>query len=293
MVERTPAVRKLETYAVKDPEQDTNELRKRFFADLQSGALEIPPLPEAAIALQRLANNPDPDIQEAFRQAERDPNLAARVLQVTSSAAFGAGRPVTDLRMAVMRTGILGLRDIAFQLSMGQVFRCGQLEPRMHAVNAHSYAVAQATAYICKQLGIESTYGFLCGLLHDVGRVALLSALNRYGRQNAKWHDPEVVDRVCDALHEQVGGLVLSSWGVQSQVKSVAMHHHQPQSAGAAMAMAMAVSVADQAAHIEADTPDARAAALAQMPVAYQAGLDPGCFLRLCEIIGAALDEST
>ena len=101
-------------------------------------------------------------------------------------------------------------------------------------------------------------------------------------------YDFEILDELATRHHEQVGGYILSKWGLHNMVKTVASAHHHPEKAGAAMPMALAVAAADQGDRIEAEGASERLAALAAMPICYQAGLTAGQIEALVEAIEAA-----
>ena len=56
--------------------------------------------------------------------------------------------------------------------------------------------------------------------------------------------------------------------------------------------MAMAVSVADQIDRLDATTPDDRAAQFANVPIGYQAGLNPGDFAELAKVVEDARTDN-
>ena len=98
------------------PDDFKRELGLRIVKDLRDDALELRPLPEAALRLAELARDPDPSIDDAVSALERDPALASRVLKVASSPAVSR-RPPADLGQAAMAVGVHQLRDMAFAVA--------------------------------------------------------------------------------------------------------------------------------------------------------------------------------
>lgn len=268
----------------------TEVLRERVLADVAEGRLEFPRLPAVAVELGRLASSLDPDMETAVALVERDPELALKVLKVASSPAMG-GRKVADLPGAVMRLGVNGLRDMAFAASMGKVFRCPQLDGLVKEQMLHSFAVAIVGARACNMLGVGKNLGFLCGLFHDVGRLALLMALSQYGREDARWWNPALASQVGDELHGELGALLLAAWEMDSVVKSVATHHHDPAGAGSAAPVCMAIATIDTAYYLPGADEDACAEALAALPVGYQAGFAPDQLDELARRVHSARND--
>lgn len=248
-------------------------IRQRFARELREGTLEIPELPATALELGRLAACLDPDVPAAVRVVERDPQLAGRILALARSAAFGP-TPPRDLQQAVMRLGVNGLRDAAFAASIGHVFRSPQFDELVRSEIMHAFVVGVGSAVACRALGVGGREGFVCGLLHDVGRLALLTALARWCRDDPWMADPAKIAPILEELHPEAGRLVLSSWGVSGTARGVAEHHHAPHEAGAFAPVALAVATVDLADRIEADDAEQRAQQLCAEALGYQAGLD-------------------
>lgn len=264
------------SWAVADVEGEKREaiatFRTRLTRDLQEDKIDVPPLPRVALELHRLADSPDADLRKARILVERDPQLAGRVARLAASPAFG-GRSVTGIEMAVVRLGTNGLRDIAMTVAMGKVFRCRELESYMHEQMRHSFVVASATAVGCKLLGMDRQYGYLCGLFHDVGRLIVGMAVAQYNKEDKTPVDLDVVSALADRYHEQVGGYILSKWGLHNMIKTVACSHHDPANAAAAAPLALIVAAADVAANLQAEDLASRVAQLSQLPQCYHAGL--------------------
>ncbi|MGH1344421.1 MAG: HDOD domain-containing protein [Nannocystales bacterium] len=254
------------------PEEFKSELGIRILRDLRRGSLELRPLPEAALRLAELARDPDPSIEAAVGVLERDPSLASRVLRLAASPAM-ARRPPTDLAQAVMTVGLHELRDIAFAVASGRVFRAPGLNKEVKEEHLHSFQVGLATAEVFRRMGIGSKQGFLVGMLHDIGALLLYSALSQYGRKSPEFLDKKFIARARHALHAALGDAVIRSWGLNETVRAGAKYHHHPADAGALTQVALAVSVADYAAKLDATGVDDRAGQLCQHAPFFAAGL--------------------
>ncbi|MBV1857241.1 MAG: HDOD domain-containing protein [Nannocystaceae bacterium] len=270
------------------PEQFRKELGVRIIRDLRAGALELRPLPDAALRLADLARDPDPSIEDAVSVLERDPALTSRVLKLAASPAMSR-RPPADLLQAALTVGVHQLRDMAFAVAAGRVFRAPGLDDEVQHEHLHSFQVGVATAEVFKRMGIGSKQGFLVGMLHDIGALLLYSALSQYGRESPEFLEPEFIARARRVLHAALGDAVIRSWGLSETVRAGAKYHHHPDDAGALSQVAQAVSVADYAAKLEATGEADRAAQLSQHAPLYAAGLNPGD----AAAIAAAIDSAS
>lgn len=232
-------------------------LRARVEEELRVGRVRIPPLPQLALQLQRMARSPAPDLGEAVQLVKRDAQLTAQVLRMASSAAFRprAGASLASIEQAAVLIGVRGLRDVAFTASIGQVFRCGPLDAKMREAQQHAFVVACGAAYACNLLERDSDDGFLCGLLHDVGRQLLLATLARLGGRHESWLAPDIVNHPYLELHQELGARVIEHWGLEGPAREVAACHHAPERAGAASELTELVALCDAGDHL--DTSDA------------------------------------
>jgi len=271
------------------PKDFKRELGMRIVKDLREDALELRPLPEAALRLAELARDPDPSIEDAITTLEHDPALASRVLKVAASPAVSR-RPPADLSQAAMAVGVQQLRDMAFAVASGRVFRAPGLDDLVKAEHAHSFRVGVATAEIFKRMGIGSKQGFLVGMLHDIGTLLLYTALSQYGRTQPEFLDRVFIQRARTLLHAPLGETVIRSWGLGETVRAGARHHHAPEGAGSLSQIALAVAVADFAAKIEADGEAERTEQLSQHAPLYAAGLSPADAAAIAKVIEAAGD---
>jgi HD-like signal output (HDOD) protein len=270
-------------------EARANDLTRALLEEVRGDKFRIPPLPKTVVEMTRLANSPGSDARAAVRMVEREPQFAAKVLQVASSAAFGMGQ-INDLKQAVVRIGLMGLRDIAYALTMGSVFRCKTLEPHMKAEMRHGYVTACAAALVARSFGLDTQHGFLCGLLHDVGRMALLSSLAVRGDKDKTWLHPFFVRHVLTQLHEEVGYLVLSRWGLHA-IKNVARFHHRPTEATEDTTLTLAVAVADLADDIVAKDPEQRFEELKLQPLIMQSTMSESQLRALVKVIEDAKND--
>lgn len=270
----------VKTFVIEDEGTDTwgteqfkTELGIRILRDLRRNTLELRPLPDAALRLSELARDPDPGIENAVAVLERDPSLAARVLKLAASPAMSR-RPPADLSQAALTVGVHQLRDMAFAVASGRVFRAPGLDDQLKREHLHSFQVGVATAEVFKRMGIGSKQGFLVGMLHDIGALLLYSALSQYGRESPEFLEPAFVTRARHVLHAALGEAVIRSWGLSETVRAGAKYHHHPSDAGALSQVALAVSVADHAAKLEAVSEKDRAAQLSEHAPLFAAGLN-------------------
>jgi len=182
---------------------------------------------------------------------ESDPATAAKVV---SAAIGGSAPPVRTVAGAVDRLGAEGVRSVLPAL------RAAPSQSSDHqSLWLHCLAVALAADMLADPLGLDRSQAWLCGLLHDLGKAALLHLLPKsYLRVVDVARDEgirslEAERRVIGIDHALTGRRVAERWKLPQAVCESAWLHHQPVEAlPASIAdrrMVAAVRICDAIAH--------------------------------------------
>jgi HD-like signal output (HDOD) protein len=198
-----------------------------ILVELESGKLVLPTLPEVALRVNDVAENPDVSISELADVIGTDAALSAQLLKVANSLLYRGRYPVDSVQMAISRLGLKLVKNIVSSLIMEQMFQAPskQLEDRLHALWQHSVDVA-AIAHVlaAKHPGIPADEAMLAGLIHEIGVLPiLLKAENR----PKLLQDTALLDSVIHDLSTRIGVAILESWSFpQSLIAVVAEHEN-------------------------------------------------------------------
>ena len=145
----------------------------------------LPTLPAIAMRLMTLTGNSESKIEEVVQLLSADQSLTGKLLSLASSAASGARAPVTTVQQAVVRLGFETVRNLVLSV---KVFEAFQQRPEGEESQTgfnraefwkHSLAVATAAELLAARctpkLNVHDA--FVCGLLHDLGKVAFDTAM--------------------------------------------------------------------------------------------------------------------
>ena len=276
----------------------TAELSLDVIEDVVASALESkrfrpPLLPEVAIRLSRLVEDPNSDLVQAESVVTSDPNVAARVIAVANSAAFRTRSPITSLRIAIGRLGLVGVRDVAFRVvAAGRVFRVPAYSSRMEELFEAAQAAATLTVAAAAARGTPSQAAFLCGLLHDMGEATVLGIIADVCKtKHARLPSVEEVTPIIERMHASFGALICSEWQLPEVAVDAVAYHHDLGSSSREDSLAPAVAMADLLLrHIGVGVPW-QPVTKADMPLIQAAGLSPervGPLLRQAEALAAA-----
>ena len=193
-------------------------------------------MPAIFAALQRALADPNIDSAKVATIIQRDPAIAAKVLQVCNSAFFRLPRRIASIQHAVSYLGLSTVRSMVLSAELFQPGKTlcagldlGQLQ--RHALNV---------AAIARSLAAETNWAeeaFLAGLLHDVG-LLLLGREYKDEMQRAL-EATEAGMLLGDAErkfvgvdHGTAGAYLLALWGLPYQIVEAVAQHEAPARVG-------------------------------------------------------------
>jgi HD-like signal output (HDOD) protein len=196
----------------------------RFHSEIEEGRVELPSLPDVAIRIAKVINDSNTDSRDIARVVQADPTVAARVVSVANSAAYRGKSPIDNLPDAVSRLG----RNVTYHLVISFVL-CKLFHSRSQLLKQRMSRLWQHSAYVaalCHELaritpGLEPAQAMLCGLLHDIGALAILGAARKKPELE---QNPQLLDQVLGNLKADVGGMVLRKWEFPDYFVQAALH---------------------------------------------------------------------
>jgi len=196
---------------------------------------DLPPLPQVATQVLRLAADPDSTTQELQRVIATDQALSAQILKIANSAMFGMVREVKTLTQAIMTLGFSTIKSIAIASSARNLYNRGGtgLQERLLWEHALITALsARAYARIFRNPRMEEA--FLSGLMHDIGKSVMgVKFPERYGAllrsiYNDGADGMETELELFGFDHAMVGEALLHAWNLPRSLGSMVRWHHDP-----------------------------------------------------------------
>lgn len=208
---------------------------KRFDELKQTGALPSPT--GVGMEILRLPRDDCASIEEIARVIQTDPALTGRTLKYANTGNAASNRPITTIRDAVVRIGVRAVSGIALGFSVVSTCRtaaCSQFDCRRYW--SHSLAIGLGAQLIAQRLrAVSPDEGFLCGLLGQVGRLALASVHpERYSEVLTNWsgRSPSELVRLEQTAfatdHNELSGALLNDWGLPEFFATAVLHHEAP-----------------------------------------------------------------
>ena len=207
-----------------------------------------PVLQEIEQALQ----SPQCNLSTIADAIQKDPDLTARLLRLANSPFFGFASRLSTVSEAVSLLGIQQIQDMIVASSVLEQFKgVPDQFVTKDSFWRHSLAVGIGARLLAMERRLpKPDKFFVAGLLHDVGRLVLLSqaaesaraVFELYQRERMLLRDAE--KKILGYDHPQIAAELLQSWSYPPVlVQAVAFHHAPAQSV--ARLEAAVVHVAD------------------------------------------------
>jgi HD-like signal output (HDOD) protein/ActR/RegA family two-component response regulator len=211
----------------------SSELRG-LIAKLES----LPSLPALYIQLTNELNKPEASVSRIAQLFSEDMALTAKTLQLVNSAFFGLRTQVSSSTNAVQLLGIDTIRGLVLSTHIFSKFKTDLLsEADVQYLWRHSMHTASAAKMIAtsEQQDRQMTdQCFTAGLLHDIGKLILASALKDKYREvlnlvrNSTLSLQVAEMNVLGCGHAEVAAYLLGLWGLPSGVIEAVAWHQCP-----------------------------------------------------------------
>lgn len=264
------------------------QLRHELSEAVQRDEVVLPTLPEVALQVRDAADDPDITLRDLSQIIGRDAALSARLIKVTNSPLVRSPSPIDSLPAAITRLGTTYTCSLALGLAMEQMFQATSdaIDQHVRRVWKHSVEVAATASVLARQYTrLNPEQAMLAGLVHQIGVLPVLS----YIEENSLLQDPRMegqLDTVIDALHPEIGSLILKLWGFPDSLVEVPVHSSnlQYQSPGADYADLVIVASLHCVAGSEHPLADTD---WSQVPSFYRLGIDvEGDNMEVIELTG-------
>ncbi len=192
---------------------------QQLATELSKGQLELPAYPEAAMRVHRALADPNSSVERIAEIVSGEPALAARLLSMANSAAFASsGKPIADLRSAILRLGGVAVRSAAVAFAVAQLKSAPEVKPiaaQLELLWNESAHVAAMCQVLAKRSRINPDEAFLTGLLHSIGKLYILA---RAARHRELFTDAGSLAEVLQTWHANIAKAILESWNIPSQI---------------------------------------------------------------------------
>jgi HD-like signal output (HDOD) protein len=208
------------------PQIDTFEgVRSRVLKYLACDELAIPILPEVAVRVVGSGTKRSANAHKLAEIINADPALSMYVLRIAASAAKRPASPIMSLQHAVAWLGMDEVANIAFTLALqGKMLDVKGQHRKARRLWRHSLASALWSRQLAHMLARETGSCYLSGLLHNIGKVVTLGAVNDVALRVGAKLSADEYDRLIDLFSADIGQRVVHSWHLPDPVPAIIAH---------------------------------------------------------------------
>lgn len=199
---------------------------------------ELPPIPTAAVTVLQLLAREQVGLNEVAAAIACDATIAAEVLRAANTAYYGVRGEITSLQHATTLLGVGRIRTLAATLGLRRYLGEALRLPAVVRCWRHNLACAATSEQIALRLGGNAADAYAAGLLHDVGRLALIVAYpTQYpallDAADARGLELLALEReLLGTDHCEVGQWFTQQLMLPQMFQDVALHHHNPAAVG-------------------------------------------------------------
>ncbi len=197
---------------------------------------DLPSLPAVVMQVYQMADDPNVHAQQIAQTISKDQGFTTRVLRIANSAYYGMTRQVATIDEAVVVLGMNTVKNLALIAATYPLFQRALIgyTPHVSGLWTHSLAVGLIAQMGARRLdGKIRNEAFTAGLLHDVGKLVISSALSSWmGELHEMVHGKRMSVHQAEKelfgfTHEEVGALLVERWKLPTRIAHMIRYHHQ------------------------------------------------------------------
>ncbi len=195
---------------------------------------DISTLPQIALRIMEVANDPKSGAYELKEVMEDDAALSARVLRSVNSSGYATRSKITNLQQAIAYLGSQQIRNLAIAASTSKLFADDKSIGSYNRAKLwrHLVSVGICSRLIAMRLNFSNFEDvFLAGLLHDIGIIFEDQQVHQWFTNVAQSLKEgctlSEVERTCLGFdHMTLGEAIAKHWRFAESVTTSIRHHH-------------------------------------------------------------------
>jgi HD-like signal output (HDOD) protein len=199
---------------------------------ITSSKARLPVFNTTAARIQQEIAKEEPDVRLIEKLIVSDQALTAEVLRFSNSSFYKGLTQVSTVRNAIVRLGINEVSNIVMMLSHQNHFNTK--DPFLHGVMRklwrHALGSALAAHWLARHCGLPGIAheAFFAGLLHDVGKLFIMTVIDDLLRPERSQVKPSValLMEAMDHLHTGRGFTLMNHWNLPAKYSHIARDHH-------------------------------------------------------------------
>lgn len=211
---------------------EEQSLQDLIINEVTSNRLELPVFHPVALKLQFVAGDENISVADIETILMEDQALASQVLRMANSAFFKGLHTITTIRKAIIRLGLQQVANLAMAASQRSAHSTENslLHDYLEKLWQHAFASAMGSRWVAERCGYqhEADNAFLAGLLHNIGKLAIVKILEELCTQKkvTVLSDTVILEVLESALHTEQGYRLMNQWNLPEPYCVIARDHH-------------------------------------------------------------------
>jgi HD-like signal output (HDOD) protein len=196
--------------------------------------LRLPPFPQVAVRVMRLAGNENVQLHQLCDLIATDPAFASEVLTVANSMLYAPRFPASSILQAVAVLGANHLQGLCITVGVRAYMGKSLRFPSLRDLWRHNLACAMIAQRLASSGFVEKDTAYTAGILHDIGRFALAVIQPReYALLLQRHFGPpaSLLEAERDLFgwnHCETGKQLIADWDLPVQFNGCVADHHTP-----------------------------------------------------------------
>ncbi|NVM78182.1 signal transduction histidine kinase/HD-like signal output (HDOD) protein [Duganella sp. SG902] len=192
-------------------------------------------MPQILIKLIEHLQADDAGMPELAALIAKDAAMTSKILTVANSSAYHRNQRTVGLEQSLVSLGTDMIKTLVISESVFQTFNSF---PHSGSTDLRGFWKGSlTTAVIARDIAKQMEYphveeAYLAGLLHNVGRLALLATAPKEYAFNFTARDDEdlcaVEQRTLQITHSEAGAWLIERWNLDSFLADSVLYHHEP-----------------------------------------------------------------
>jgi HD-like signal output (HDOD) protein len=226
----------------------------------------LPPLPVTVSRVMEVTANPESSANDLIKAILPDQSMCVAILKIANSVLYGRPKQVSSLETAVTVLGFNEIQNIVLAKAAVTTFKpiSKAYGKEINAFWDHAFICGLAARIIGEHINQPSGQFFIAGLLHDIGKLAMLLTFGeKY--EISKWLNGLSTTaklkeeyQAFEITHDIVGGRILQHWQFPNNLVTALSYHHAPQRSSKLIGFPLVIQLADFLSfmYIQSETPD-------------------------------------
>jgi HD-like signal output (HDOD) protein len=220
---------------------DTINKREKMTEEILKKIKQLPPLPESAMQIEAVYQDPDSTFNDMVKILEKDPLLTADILKAANSPLYGFSREITAISQAVGLFGMGTVRGFALASIVKKSF---DLDLSPYGISNEVFSElskkqnALVTSWCLRKenrlMGVLSPAAFLV----EIGKVLISQQILSDNKEEAFKEALERCENVEEAEREivdtdtpEVSAKIFEQWKFEESLVDVIRHAQEPEDA--------------------------------------------------------------